>query len=151
MRAFFKGLRNLFIWLPVIWCDRDWDYVYLLTLMRFKVGLMRRNIGKANRHIETKKQLRNMLIVEELLKRFDGTTDIHASNYVAGKNEVTGFCEVCEEKRLKSESKGKYFCISNLCDGCKRQIRRLVKQQHVKEKADWNYMCEIFCKTAQRW
>jgi hypothetical protein len=34
------GIKNVFIWLPVIWHDRQWDYFYLLEVLRKKLLLM---------------------------------------------------------------------------------------------------------------
>jgi hypothetical protein len=35
------GITNLIRWFPVIWEDRDWDYRYLLAILRFKLSNMR--------------------------------------------------------------------------------------------------------------
>ena len=40
IRSISNGIRNLVYWLPVIWRDRPWDYVYLLRIMRHKVAQM---------------------------------------------------------------------------------------------------------------
>lgn len=44
MRRFFRdiriGVRNLFVYFPLIWRTREWDYAYLLELMAFKMRRM---------------------------------------------------------------------------------------------------------------
>ena len=40
MYGLIRGLRNLLYWLPVIWRDRPWDYVYLLIVMKHKIQQM---------------------------------------------------------------------------------------------------------------
>lgn len=37
---FFKKLRKLWIYLPVIWDDEDWDYEYIFRLWDTKLGTM---------------------------------------------------------------------------------------------------------------
>ena len=37
---FWTGPRNVLRWLPIIWSDQDWDYVYLLRIMEFKFRRM---------------------------------------------------------------------------------------------------------------
>ena len=37
---FCTGIKNLIVWLPVIWNDRQWDYAYFLKLMDKKLDLM---------------------------------------------------------------------------------------------------------------
>ena len=34
------GIKNIVTWFPVIWKDRQWDYVYLLKILDKKLGLM---------------------------------------------------------------------------------------------------------------
>lgn len=36
------GIRNLIIWLPIIWRDRDWDWQFLSEIMQFKLRNMSR-------------------------------------------------------------------------------------------------------------
>jgi hypothetical protein len=31
------GLRNLYKWFPTIWKDRDWDYVFILEVLKVKL------------------------------------------------------------------------------------------------------------------
>lgn len=40
IRRTYESIINVFKWLPVIWGDRQWDYVYLLIIMRKKLELM---------------------------------------------------------------------------------------------------------------
>lgn len=46
MKGFFRsigyGLRNLYRWFPVIWCDRDWDWAYLYQIIEVKLHYMSR-------------------------------------------------------------------------------------------------------------
>jgi hypothetical protein len=46
IRNLVYGLQNIWAWLPVIWKDRDWDYLYLLKLLRFKLGRMQAHFNK---------------------------------------------------------------------------------------------------------
>ena len=34
---FYVGVRNIIRWIPILYKDRDWDYYYLLSVMRFKM------------------------------------------------------------------------------------------------------------------
>jgi hypothetical protein len=45
IRNFFKSVARLWVWLPVIWRDRDYDYGFLLTLIDFKLSRMKPVIG----------------------------------------------------------------------------------------------------------
>jgi len=50
-----QGIKNLFIWFPVVWDDRWWDHYYLFIILRFKLGLVEKNFRKYGHHIDAKK------------------------------------------------------------------------------------------------
>jgi len=37
LESFIEGLRSLWHWLPIIWRDRDWDWHFLLAILRHKL------------------------------------------------------------------------------------------------------------------
>lgn len=37
VKVFFKRIRNLIRWSPVIWRDRDWDYYYVYEIIKTKI------------------------------------------------------------------------------------------------------------------
>jgi len=39
-RKFLIGIKNLIFWLPIIWKDRNWDYYYILKMLKHKLKLM---------------------------------------------------------------------------------------------------------------
>lgn len=43
-----RRLKNLVYWFPVIWRDRDWDYGFLLKLIRHKLAAMERCFASAD-------------------------------------------------------------------------------------------------------
>jgi len=38
------GIKNLFIWAPIIWKDRSWDFIYLFFILHKKLSLMEPSI-----------------------------------------------------------------------------------------------------------
>lgn len=44
------GIRNLIAWFPLVWRDRDWDWVFLARIMEFK---LRRMSSAASTHWAT--------------------------------------------------------------------------------------------------
>ena len=63
------GIQNLWMWLPVIWKDRDWDWDYLTEIMRFKIGRMADKCEKYSYHLHKDKDVKQMRTVSELLRR----------------------------------------------------------------------------------
>jgi len=40
MRNIINGISNLIYWFKIIWKDRDWDYSFLLTILKHKLESM---------------------------------------------------------------------------------------------------------------
>ncbi len=61
-----SGFRNIFRWLPVIWCDRQWDHYYFLILIQKKIQLMEK-FFRHNAHfvgdIEVADNLKEQLVI----------------------------------------------------------------------------------------
>ena len=58
-RSILTGVKNIFLWLPVIWSDRQWDYYYLFKIITRKLTLM----------IDSGIEDKNLMICEELLDK----------------------------------------------------------------------------------
>lgn len=47
-RDFISGIKNLFVWFPVVWKDQQWDHVYLYYFMNKKLRLMEKFYEEGN-------------------------------------------------------------------------------------------------------
>jgi len=45
------GVRNLIVYIPVIWRDRDWDYAYWLEFNEKKLRRMEHNMREYSYHV----------------------------------------------------------------------------------------------------
>jgi hypothetical protein len=50
VRAFKKGILNLWTWKKIIWKDRDWDHRYIFEILKFKLELQAKGIETRNIH-----------------------------------------------------------------------------------------------------
>ena len=71
MRGLFRFVKRLFAYLPILWSDEDWDYMYLMRLIQFKITRMREHMQKHGHHTQVKKMFRRMQIVETLIDRIE--------------------------------------------------------------------------------
>jgi hypothetical protein len=68
MRKIYYGIQNLIRWTPIIWNDRDWDWIFLAKIMQYK--LRRMNAAHiTGHHVSSPRYARQTLICAELLKR----------------------------------------------------------------------------------
>ncbi len=76
MRRFFKSVGRVFVWLPIIWKDRDWDYDYLYEVLKKKLQLMSKYEKKyacAEKSEDVAKQMDEVISLIE--KQQDGYHD----------------------------------------------------------------------------
>lgn len=123
IRNFFKGIKNLIVWFPIIWKDRDFDYIYLLIIMRKKLELMEHlfkydsyklNSKKDAEEIEQCINYLNNIINDDYHDIFDGfykkwgepgLFDYHQkSNYENHDEYIKEFKECCEKERQLLEN-----------------------------------------------
>ena len=69
IRWFFRQIRHVIHWLPILWNDRDDDEVYVFILLRHKLSNMRKTLypEKVTEHIDTCLLLLDRLIQDEYL------------------------------------------------------------------------------------
>jgi len=73
MNLFYRFIRRFQIiwrWIPVIWNDFDWDYGFILEVMRHKIIRTRKEMENAQFHVGWEETVNNMRIAEQLLNRF---------------------------------------------------------------------------------
>ena len=71
-RAFIKGIKNLIVWFPIVWLDRQWDHTYIYKVFRHKLHLTEkftRKDGCHTKHIQDADKLKKcVLLLDRLLK-----------------------------------------------------------------------------------
>ena len=65
-----RFIGRLFSWIPVIYSDEDWDYLYLLTIMEFKLKRMRKVIVEDDVHADASRTLKKIDIILGRMERF---------------------------------------------------------------------------------
>ncbi len=60
IRRLRTGVKNLIKWFPIIWKDRDWDYHYLMIMLRYKLICMEKLIRENARHVGYERSTNNM-------------------------------------------------------------------------------------------
>jgi hypothetical protein len=82
-RNFFRNIKcgviNIFLWLPVIWKDRYWDYTFIYHILRRKLYLTEKKFRNANFYVGQKKDADKMKICINALDRLiEDRYDEHA-------------------------------------------------------------------------
>lgn len=69
VRSFFRSIKNIIRWFPVIWKDRDWDHMFLYKILRLKLSNMENYHRKYGHFIGSEKTADKMKICINLLDR----------------------------------------------------------------------------------
>ncbi len=66
------GIKNLIQWFPVIWKDRQWDYLFIYLILRHKLHLteqMTRKYGHHTKHIQDADKIKKcVLLLDRLIE-----------------------------------------------------------------------------------
>lgn len=135
IRKLLRFIKRLWAYLPVIWDDEDWDYMYLLRLVQFKVGRMRSHIKSCraaspgySQYQSRNKTLRRMSIVENLI----------------GRLEAGEYCQYEHDEWSKN------FVDANEFDS-KYKLQQIIWHAEYLENRDWYMVWDIISKYARRW
>lgn len=92
-RSFKQSIKQLWLWLPIIWKDRDWDHTYIYRILKFKIENTRKLNQRNMRHVGVDREIYNMWVCELLIDRlikddyFDSFGEIHDRKW--GKSSFT--------------------------------------------------------------
>ncbi len=65
-----QGIKNLFIYAPLIYNTREYDYCYTLDLLEFKLNRLGDYIEKHNRFVGCRFVVRDIRLCNKLLKKY---------------------------------------------------------------------------------
>lgn len=69
IKNFFKKIKQLIDFAPIVWKHEDWDYTYILTFNIFLLERLRSSVFEKGLHLPAKHDERKLKTVIELLKR----------------------------------------------------------------------------------
>ena len=79
IKNLYNKIKNLIIWFPIIWNDKNWDYAYLLQILEFKLTLMRNTLKDNDITTSANRQVKQIDYALYLLKE---------KNYIEKEEEV---------------------------------------------------------------
>jgi hypothetical protein len=69
IKRFFRKIKNLWRWFPIIWKDEDWDDHYIFEILKFKLKNQAKYIENKNRHTTSKRDAEIMMLCTRLIDR----------------------------------------------------------------------------------
>lgn len=68
---FYIGIKNLIVYFPIIWNDRNFDYYFIYKLLHHKLKLTRNSIKKVNIHTSSKRDAEILNTIIKLIELQD--------------------------------------------------------------------------------
>lgn len=69
IKRFFRKIKNLIRWFPIIWKDEDWDDHYIFEILKFKLRNQAKYIGNIDFHTTAKRDAEIMMLCTRLIDR----------------------------------------------------------------------------------
>ena len=80
IRMFFRKVKNMFRWFPIIWKDEDWDSHFIFEILKFKLENQAKYIGNKDRHTQAKYDAERMMLCVRLIDKIQ--TEYYAMEYM---------------------------------------------------------------------
>ena len=64
-----RGIKNIWYWFPIIWEDRNWDSLFIFTILSHKLKTQSEYIGGGDIHQNTKRDAEVMMVCVRLIEK----------------------------------------------------------------------------------
>jgi len=99
IRKQFRFAERLIRWIPVLYNDEDWDYDYLLRIIDFKLGRLRKVMVEDDIHYDAPWTVKKIDVIRGRMDRF-----LNSEKYIGdmpSRGEVDDWFERTEEGHLR--------------------------------------------------
>jgi hypothetical protein len=148
------GIKNIVRWFPIIWTDRQWDFVYFLKIIKFKLEQMIRFYETEAHQIKAEKHVDKMKTCINIIDRIidDNYHDVVFKNYY----EKWGQTEI---KFIKDEGTNRnrveviHSKVITQQDRIKSldEYRKLTDKEEYMVKQDISLLFRLFTKHLRSW
>lgn len=69
IKQFFRNIKNLIRWFPIIWKDRDYDDIFIFTILETKLKYQAEYIGKRGHHLDAERDAERMMTCVRLIQK----------------------------------------------------------------------------------
>lgn len=140
------GIKNIVLWLPTIWKDRNWDHAYVYYLLYKKIELMEKHNAPCDQYIGQENSLEEIREVKKILKRI--TEDKYLLNALQPVEEKYGEWHF-EFEPIEGKAYGKM--IDNRSDDHIQAWNNASMQANELEKQDKDKLFELLRVNLDKW
>ena len=148
-----NGIRNLIIWVPIIWQDRDWDHAYLFRMLEHKFSLMEKLFREHGHLVSADRNAHNIKICKNLCKR------LHEGNYTnlyekRNNPHSEWFSKKIKESFCKEPNENGFITIVNHYEPDEPDSRWILpahKHEEYLANQDVDLLCKLIQKHVRGW
>ena len=146
-RKFGRFTVRVFQWIPVLWNDEDWDFAYLLYILKFKLEKIEKALKEDDLHLHADRRARQARVVIEHLNRY-----LDIDKYTID-NDIDEFLGNSEDIPCKFDEDGKptLYRMSHKDDKLHKKHMRVIKHQDELEQWHWKEFWRKLSKYGQGW
>lgn len=153
IKSFFKGISNLWKWKSVIWKDRDFDYVYLLIILKFKIDNMIDLYDYRDRYIGQEKHREKLKRCSILLHRL--INNEYQENIMKPHDKKWGKIkfdwEKCDNENYKLLVDRDNVLTEQDEEKERKEFMKLMKHVNYLENQDIDYLFHLMKKHLRSW
>ena len=147
MRNFIRGIKNLWKWFPIVWKDRDFDYHYLLILMKFKLKDIERFFSSdKTMSVGIEKCAKNVkicrILLDRILKDDYSCWDVHDKKWGRGKLSFENNTLEIIRSNVKTEKDKEVE---------RKEFMRCYEQDVMLKDQDYEYLFKLLYKHIENW
>ena len=69
MRTWYKRIKNIIRWIPILWNDRDWDYYYIFEILKTKLKFQSKHFREYGYHESSERDAEQMELCIRLIDK----------------------------------------------------------------------------------
>ena len=136
-----SGLKSLFIYLPIIWKMRDWDYMFILQMQEFQIKRLHDYIKKHKIEVDE-----NRIPKEKDMERcLELLNNIIEDNYIDRLGGLHSFKYSFEFEKVKDKEDLYTIKESRTEEEIKEDSEKMIKS-HEMEREEWDELWDIIKK-----
>jgi hypothetical protein len=143
-----QGVKNIIIWLPIIWKDRDFDHSYMYEIMYFKLRNMQKFFESNNTMCANSNcRARQIMIAKNLCKR------LIEQNYLSNAltNYESKYGDNYDFHFEPVEGKPFHRLVWDWTEKQEKEFKKASDHSEYMEQQDLNYLFTHMRKYIQGW
>jgi len=87
VRTWYKKIKNIIRWVPILWKDKDWDYWHTFEILKTKLKFQSEYFHKHGYHVSSEREAQKMKLCVRLIDKIQN--EYYFDEQLMRKDEIT--------------------------------------------------------------